>query len=89
MDQTVGVLIALAPSSLVGSAAVASQYLAGYADSITLAILRWDTGFFLALPVTLLLRAKWPQWSDWPRVVTWAYVSSAFSLYSRSHIAIG
>ena len=26
-----------------------AQYLAGYADFITLAILRWDTGFFLAL----------------------------------------
>ena len=52
-------LIGLAPSSLVGSAAVAPQYLAGNANSITLAILRWDTGFFLALPVTLLLRAEW------------------------------
>ena len=68
MDQTVGVLIAIVSSCLGGSAAAVTRYLAGNADPITLAILRWGIGFMLVLPVTLLLRAKWPPRSDWPAV---------------------
>ena len=65
MDQTVGVLIAIVSSCLGGSAAAVTRYLAGNADPITLAILRWGIGFTLVLPATLLTRAKFPPRSDW------------------------
>ncbi len=68
MDQTAGVLIAIVSSSLGGSAAAVTRYLAGGADPITLAILRWGIGFVVVLPVTLALRAKWPPRRDWPAV---------------------
>ena len=68
MDQKVGVLIAIVSSSLGGSAAAVTRYLAGNADPITLAILRWGIGFALVLPATLLMRAKWPPRADWPAV---------------------
>jgi drug/metabolite transporter (DMT)-like permease len=69
VDQTVGVLIAIVSSCLGGSAAAVTRYLAGNADPVTLAILRWGIGFALVLPVTLLLRAKFPPRGDWPAVV--------------------
>ena len=42
-----------------------TRYLVANADPITLAILRWGIGFFLVLPATFLLRAKFPSRSDW------------------------
>ena len=68
MDQTIGVLIAVVSSSLGGSAAAVTRYLGANADPVTLAILRWGIGILLVLPVTLLLRAKWPPRRDWPAV---------------------
>ena len=65
MDQTVGVLIAIVSSCLGGSAAAVTRYLAGNADPVTLAILRWGIGFVLVLPSALLLRAKFPPRADW------------------------
>jgi len=65
MDQTIGVLIALASSCLGGSAAAVTRYLVGNADPLTLALLRWGIGFLVVLPVTLLLRSKMPPRSDW------------------------
>ena len=64
MDQTIGVLIAIVSSSLGGSAGAVTRYLAGNADPITLAILRWGIGFVLVLPATLLMRAKFPPGED-------------------------
>ena len=60
VEQTVGVLIAIVSSCLGGSAAAVTRYLAGNADPITLAILRWGIGFMLVLPAALVMRAKWP-----------------------------
>ncbi len=68
MEQTAGVLIAIVSSSLGGSAAAVTRYLAAGTDPITLAILRWGIGFALVLPVTLALKAKWPPRRDWPAV---------------------
>ena len=51
MDNTVGVLIAIASSCLGGSAAAVTRYLVSDADPATLAILRWCVGFVVALPV--------------------------------------
>ena len=56
-------------SSLGGSAAAVTRYLVGNADPLTLAILRWGIGFVIVLPVTLLLRSKFPPRADWPAVV--------------------
>lgn len=69
MDQTLGVVIAIVSSSLGGSAAAVTRYLVGNADPLTLAILRWGIGFVIVLPVTLLLRSKFPPRADWPAVV--------------------
>lgn len=68
MDHTVGVLIAIVSSCLGGSAAAVTRYLAGNADPVTLAILRWGIGFLLVLPAAILMRAKWPPRSDWTAV---------------------
>ena len=68
MEHTVGVLIAIVSSCLGGSAAAVTRYLAGNADPVTLAILRWGIGFLLVLPAALLMRAKWPPRSDWTAV---------------------
>lgn len=65
MGHTVGVLIAIVSSCLGGSAVAVTRYLAGNADPITLAILRWGIGFALVLPAALLMRAKWPPRADW------------------------
>jgi drug/metabolite transporter (DMT)-like permease len=65
-----GVLIAIVSSCLGGTAAAVTRYLVGNADPITLAILRWDIGFLVLLPVALLLRVKWPQRGDLPAVGT-------------------
>lgn len=69
MGQTVGVLIAIVSSTLGGSAAAVTRYLATGADAITLAILRWDVGIMLVLPATLIFRAKWPPRCDMLRVI--------------------
>jgi len=68
LDQTIGVLIAIVSSSLGGSAGAVTRYLAGNADPVTLAILRWGIGFVLVLPATLLMRAKFPPREDWAAV---------------------
>jgi len=65
VDNTVGVLIAIASSCLGGSAAAVTRYLVRDADPITLAILRWGIGFVIVLPASLLLRVKFPPRPDW------------------------
>ncbi|MCK1763400.1 DMT family transporter [Bradyrhizobium sp. 136] len=68
MGEWAGVAIALASSSLGGTAAAITRYLVGGADPILLAILRWGIGFLCLLPCALLLGVRWPQRSDWPGV---------------------
>ncbi len=65
MAETIGVLVAVVSSCLGGTAAAVTRYLVGSADAVTLAILRWGIGFLCLLPAALLLRARWPQRSDW------------------------
>src|SRR3954463_16786384 len=69
LSEWTGVAIALASSGLGGTAAAITRYLAGTADPITLAILRWGIGFLCVLPAALFLKARWPQRRDWPAVV--------------------
>ncbi|HJS32430.1 MAG TPA: DMT family transporter [Alphaproteobacteria bacterium] len=68
MDGLLGVVIAIASSSLGGTAAAVTRYLIGGADAVTLAILRWGIGFLCILPVALFLRVRWPKRRDWAGV---------------------
>ncbi|MBR0695907.1 DMT family transporter [Bradyrhizobium lablabi] len=84
MGEWIGVAIALVSSSLGGTAAAITRYLAGNADPITLAILRWAIGFLCVLPVAVLVRAKWPQREDLPAVAAlgFAFFGVFFVLYN-------
>ena len=82
--EWVGVAIALVSSCLGGSAAAVTRYLAGNADPITMAILRWAIGFLCVLPAALLLKVKWPQRGDLPAVMAlgFAFFGVFFVLYN-------
>jgi drug/metabolite transporter (DMT)-like permease len=84
MGEWIGVAIALISSCLGGTAAAVTRYLAGNADPITLAILRWAIGFLCVLPAAMLLRAKWPPREDWTAVVVlgFAFFGVFFVLYN-------
>jgi len=88
MSERAGVMIAAVSSCLGGTAAAVTRYLVGNADPITLAILRWGIGFLCLLPVALLLRTRWPQRPDWPRVAALGlcFFGLFFVLYN---IAVG
>ncbi|OAF15390.1 DMT family transporter [Bradyrhizobium neotropicale] len=68
MGEWGGVAIALASSSLGGTAAAITRYLVVGADPILLAILRWGIGFACLLPSALLLGVRWPSQRDLPAV---------------------
>jgi drug/metabolite transporter (DMT)-like permease len=82
--EWIGVAIALLSSCLGGTAAAITRYLAGNADPITLAVLRWGIGFCCVLPVALLLKARWPQQRDWLAVAAlgFAFFGVFFVLYN-------
>jgi drug/metabolite transporter (DMT)-like permease len=84
VNEWVGVAIALVSSSLGGTAAAITRYLAGNTDPITLAVLRWGIGFLCVLPATVLLKAKWPQRRDWPAVAAlgFCFFGVFFVLYN-------
>jgi drug/metabolite transporter (DMT)-like permease len=84
VGETAGVLIAIASSSLGGTAAAVTRYLVGNADAVTLAILRWGIGFLCVLPVALGLRVRWPPRADWPAVAALGvcYFGLFFVLYN-------
>jgi drug/metabolite transporter (DMT)-like permease len=84
LNEWSGVAIALVSSGLGGTAAAITRYLAGNADPITLAILRWGIGFLCVLPAALLLKARWPQRRDWPAVAAlgFCFFGVFFVLYN-------
>jgi len=84
VGEWVGVAIALVSSTLGGTAAAITRYLAGNTDPITMAILRWGIGFCCVLPAALLLKMRWPQRSDWPAVAALGFCFFAvfFVLYN-------
>ena len=84
MSEYIGVAIALLSSCLGGTAAAITRYLVSSADPIALAILRWGIGFVCLLPVTLLLRAKWPE--SVATGLRWRFSAFASSAYSSSSI---
>jgi drug/metabolite transporter (DMT)-like permease len=84
LSEWSGVAIALVSSGLGGTAAAITRYLAGNADPITLAILRWGIGFLCVLPAALFLNARWPQGRDWPAVAAlgFCFFGVFFVLYN-------
>ncbi len=88
MNERRGVAIAIVSTSIGGSAAAITRYLVGSADPITLAILRWDIGVLIVLPVAIALRVRWPQGRDWLAVAALGVLFFAlfFILYN---IAMG
>jgi drug/metabolite transporter (DMT)-like permease len=79
-----GVVIAMVSSTLGGTAAAVTRYLAADADPITVAVLRWGIGFLVVLPAALALRVKWPRRSDWLGVAALglAFFGLFFVLYN-------
>jgi len=65
LGEWFGVFIGIVSVSLGAAGLAVTRYLVTAADPVTLAILRWGIGFLCVLPVALLMRAKWPQRSDW------------------------
>ena len=68
MNERYGVGVAIFSCSFGAGAAVATRYLIGSADPLTLAAIRFGGGFLCVLPLALLSGARWPQRSDWPAV---------------------
>lgn len=84
MSEWTGVAIALVSSGIGGTAAAITRYLAGNADPITLAILRWGIGFLCVLLAALFLKARWPQRRDWAAVAAlgFCFFGVFFVLYN-------
>src|SRR4051795_6168373 len=61
-----GVLAAVLSTALGGTAIVATRFLAGAADPITIAVLRFAGGAVLLLPLAPIKRERWPGQRDWP-----------------------
>lgn len=68
MNERTGVLIAVLSSALGGGAAVATRFLVGSVDPITIAAVRFGGGALCLLPLAVLLRPKFPARADWPAV---------------------
>lgn len=68
MSERFGVGIAIVSCSFGAGAAVATRYLIGSADPVTLAAIRFGGGFLCVLPLALVLRVRWPQRADWPAI---------------------
>jgi drug/metabolite transporter (DMT)-like permease len=68
MNERFGVAIGILSCVFGGGAAVATRYLIASADPFTLAALRFGAGVTCLLPLALVLRVRWPDLEDWPRV---------------------
>jgi drug/metabolite transporter (DMT)-like permease len=69
MGETVGILMAMLSSALGGTVTALIRFMIGSTDPLTLAALRFGSGFVILLPVALWLRSPWPQGRDWAGVV--------------------
>jgi len=65
VSESIGVAMALVSSSVGGSAAAVTRYLAAGADPIALATVRFGLGFLIVLPVAAAARIRWPRLQDW------------------------
>ena len=64
-----GVLAAVLSTALGGTAIVATRFLAGAADPITIGLLWFAGGWALLLPLALIKGEQWPGRRDWPAVI--------------------
>lgn len=69
MSGRTGVAIGILSCSFGAGAAVATRYLIGDSDAITLAAIRFGGGFLCIAPLALLLAARWPARGDRAAVV--------------------
>jgi drug/metabolite transporter (DMT)-like permease len=60
MNERIGILGAVLSSTLGGFAAAITRFLVTGADPIAVAALRYSIGFVLLVPITIVLRARWP-----------------------------
>jgi drug/metabolite transporter (DMT)-like permease len=69
MSEGIGVLMAMLSSSIGGGATAFIRYLVAVTDPVTLAALRFGSGFMLLLPVAFWRNSRWPQGLDWAGVI--------------------
>ena len=69
MSGRIGVAIGILSCSFGAGAAVATRYLIGDSDAITLAAIRFGGGFLCVAPLALLLGAQWPARGDRAAVI--------------------
>src|SRR6185312_4690701 len=88
MNERLGVGVGLVSCAVGGAAAVATRYLIGSADPITIAALRFGGGVLCLIPLALLLRVHFPPRRDWPAIAGLGFMFYAvfFVLYN---VALG
>ena len=69
MTEGIGVLMAMLSSSIGGGATAFIRYLVAVTDPVTLAALRFGSGFLLLLPIAFWRSSPWPRGGDWPGVI--------------------
>lgn len=67
--ERLGLLAAILSSAFGGTAIVATRYLAGIVDPVTIGALRFGGGVLVLAPIAWALREKWPARRDWPGVL--------------------
>ena len=72
MSERIGVLAALASSSLGGTVAATTRFVVADVDPLTLGALRFGGAFLVLLPIVLALRQ--PSSQPWPRGRDWLWV---------------
>src|SRR6185295_5065277 len=64
-NDRIGVLAAVLSSTFGGLAAVATRFVVGGIDPVTIAAFRFGGGFLCLLPLALLVVRRWPARGDW------------------------
>jgi drug/metabolite transporter (DMT)-like permease len=64
MNETIGVLIAVASSAFGGTAAAVTRYAVGTVDPVTLAAFRFGIGALVLMPLALIWRSALPRGRD-------------------------
>ena len=84
MSERLGVGVAIVSCACGAGAAVATRYLVGAADPVTLAAIRFGGGVLCLLPLLALMDVRWPERRDWPAVAGLGFVFYAvfFVLYN-------
>jgi drug/metabolite transporter (DMT)-like permease len=65
----VGILAALVSSALGGVAGGATRFVIHATDPVTLGVFRLGIGFLILVPITLVMKSRWPRGRDWFAVI--------------------